>query len=265
MKKKNQGPKVLYVDIENMAIKAWVWGLFDQNIGLNQIIEDSFIIAWAAKWADEKKVMYMDQRNVKNPNKDSKKLLQGIHSLLDKADIVIGQNSKRFDVKKLNTAFLKIGLKKPSGFKQTDTLEISRRNFAHTSNKLEFVSEKYNNKYKKLKHEKYPGFTLWTECIAGNQDAWKDMEKYNSHDVLATQEYHELVRSWDNSNHDPNLYHDDYHHVCRCGSYNLKRNGYSYTSTGKYIRYKCKSCGAESRDSKNLLTKEKRDSLKRKA
>lgn len=265
MSKKKQGPRILYVDIETMAIKAWVWGLFDQNIGLNQVIEDSFILAWAAKWADENKVMYMDQRKTKNPKKDSKKLLKGIWSLLDNADIVIGQNSKRFDVKKLNTAFLKLGFKKPSGFKQTDTLQISKANFAHTSNKLEFVSEVFNDKYKKLKHQKYPGFSLWTECVSGNQDAWKDMEKYNCHDVLATQEYHELVRGWDSSAHDPNIYHNDYHHVCHCGSYDLQRKGFAYTAAGKYVRYICKKCGAQSRDAQNLLTKEKRDSLKRKA
>ena len=34
------GPKILIVDIETAPIVAQVWGLFDQNVGLNQIAQD---------------------------------------------------------------------------------------------------------------------------------------------------------------------------------------------------------------------------------
>lgn len=271
-KKKHSGPKILFLDIETAPILALVWGLFDQNIALNQIVRDTFILSWAAKWYEDehgvvygphKKVMYMDQRRNNKPVKDDPKLLKGIWELLDEADIVVGQNSKRFDVKRLNTAFIKAGLKPPGGYKQIDTLEIAKKNFAFTSNKLEFTTENLCTKYKKLKHKKFPGFSLWTACLAGNMKAWKEMQTYNVHDILSTEEYYNKIQGWHASGPNFNVYHNDYHHRCQCGSLNLKRNGYTYTATGKFARYKCKECGRESRDSKNMLDKEKRSSLKR--
>lgn len=262
-KTKHEGPRVLFLDIETAPLLVHTWGLFDQNIALNQIVEDTFILSWAAKWRGEKKVYYMDQRNNKVINKDCKKLLKGIWKLLDEADIVVGQNSKRFDVKKLNTAFVLAGMQPPSSFKQIDTLAIAKRNFALTSNKLEFTTEKLCTKYKKLKHGKFPGFSLWTECLKGNKAAWKEMQKYNEHDVLATEEYWEKIQAWDATAPNFSIYNGHYHHTCKCGGTELRKKGFFFSPAGKFQRYKCKSCGAESRDGKNMLDKEKCDSLKR--
>ena len=51
-------PKILVLDIETKPALAYVWGLFDQNIGLNQIVEVGSVICFAAKWYDERKVMF---------------------------------------------------------------------------------------------------------------------------------------------------------------------------------------------------------------
>ena len=40
-------PKILFLDIETCPIIADVWKLWDNNVGLNQIIKDWSIIAWA--------------------------------------------------------------------------------------------------------------------------------------------------------------------------------------------------------------------------
>ena len=49
--------KILYVDIETTPTKAYVWGLWKQNIPINMIEDDWFVLSWAAKWADEKEVL----------------------------------------------------------------------------------------------------------------------------------------------------------------------------------------------------------------
>ena len=87
-------PKVLLLDIETSPLVSFTWGLFDQNIGLNQIKDDWSVLSWAAKWYGEKKMMYQDVRHQKN-KRDDKAMLAGIWHLLDEADIVVGQNSKR--------------------------------------------------------------------------------------------------------------------------------------------------------------------------
>jgi hypothetical protein len=56
----HNGPKILTIDIETAPLEAWAWGLFDQNIALNQIKTEWSVLAYAAKWLDKKAVIYAD-------------------------------------------------------------------------------------------------------------------------------------------------------------------------------------------------------------
>lgn len=254
--------KVLILDIETAPILAHVWRLFDENVGLNQIKSDWHLLAWSAKWLGDSpsKVMYMDQRKAKDITDDTP-LLKAIWKLEDEADVIITQNGKKFDQKKLNARYVLNGMKPPSSFKHIDTCEIARRQFGFTSNKLEYLSDKLCEKYKKQKHYEFAGFDLWKECLAGNPRAWAAMEKYNKYDVLALEELYTKLRPWDSSVNF-NLYTDDESAVCSCGGTNFCKNGFTYTPTGKYQRYACSSCGAEVRARSNLFSKEKVASLR---
>jgi hypothetical protein len=256
-----KGPRVLIFDIETAPIIAHVWGLWENNVGLNQVVSDWHVLSWSAKWLDDPdtKIMYDDQRNEKNISND-KRLLQGIWNLLNEADVVITQNGKSFDQKKLNARFVINKMQKPSTFKHIDTKIVAKRHFAFPSYSLEYMSNVLCTTYKKLKHKKYPGHELWTECLKGNLDAWKEMETYNKHDVLTLQEVYHALIPWDSSVNF-NLYHDELHNECKCGSTTFNKNGFYYTNVGKFQKYKCKTCGAETRDRQNLFSKEKRDSL----
>lgn len=259
---KDVSPKILIFDIETAPILGYVWSLWENNVALNQIKADWFVLSWSAKWLHEgpNKVMYMDQRNAKNVE-DDKEILKKIWHLLDEADIVITQNGKNFDQKKLNARFILNGFHPPSSYKHIDTFLIAKRHFGFTSNKLEYMSDKLCTKYKKSKHTKFSGFEMWRECLAGNIEAWKEMERYNKQDVLSLEELYYKLIPWDNSiNY--NLYSDENKNVCKCGSEDFIRNGFYYTNLGKYQRYKCKKCGSETRDRTNLLSKEKKDSLR---
>jgi len=253
-------PKILLLDIETAPILASIWGIHDQEIPLNMIKSDCHLLSFAAKWVGTKKIIYMDQSKEKNIEDDSK-LLKELWKLLDEADVVVGHNVKSFDTKKIQARFLLNDMQPPSSFKQIDTLNIARRHFGFTSNKLEFLSSKLNKKYKKLKHTKFPGFELWKECLAGNKAAWKEMRKYNSYDVLALEELYHKLLPWDNSVNF-NLYSDEEETVCSCGSKKYRKNGYFYSSVGRFQRYRCSDCGKELRDRTSVLSKNKKKSLK---
>lgn len=257
--KKTKEPKVLFLDIETAPILGWVWSIWEQNIGLNQIKQDWFILSWAAKWRGHDRVLYRDQRNSRRIEND-KRILKELWKLLDQADIIITQNGKAFDEKKINARFILNGMKPPSSFKHIDMKQIAKKRFAFTSNRLEYITDKLCTKYKKLKHKKFPGFELWSECLAGNLDAWKEMEEYNRHDVLALEEAYEKLAPWDTSV-SVNVYHDREDFVCQCGHPAFQRYGFRFTNKGKFQRYKCKRCGAEYHESQNQFTKEKRQSL----
>lgn len=257
---KNKSPRILVIDIETSPIVSYTWGLFDQNVALNQVVEDWSILSYCAKVLGEDKIYYADQSKAKDKRND-KKLLQGLWKLLDEADIVIGQNSIAFDVKKIKARMVIHGMKPPSSFEQLDTMRIAKKHFNFTSNKLEYLSKTLCTKHKKLTHKKFAGFELWKECLKGNKQAWAEMKAYNIEDVLATEELYLKLQPYDNSlNY--NLYDDSETTVCSCGSTHFKKNGYKYTSAGKYQRYVCKQCGTESRNRINLFSKEKKASLR---
>jgi hypothetical protein len=259
---KQSGPKILIFDIETAPIIGHVWSLWENNVALNQVVSDWHVLSWSAKWLDSKKVMYKDQRGVK-PVQDDSKLLLGIWKLLDEADIVISKNGIKFDSKKLNARFILNGFQPPSSYKHIDLEQVARKKFCFTSNKLEYLTDKLCTKYKKQKHKKYPGHELWVECLKGNVDAWNSMQKYNTFDVLSTEELYTKLIPWDTSREDFNKYTESNDYVCKCGNSDFHKRGFYYSATGKFQKHRCKHCGAEYRDSVNLLTKEKRKSLLR--
>lgn len=258
-KKEVKLPKILILDIETAPVLAYVWGLFDQNIGLNQIKQDWHVMSWAAKWLGEKKVFYQDQRNAKSIE-DDKDILKPLWELINEADIVAGQNSRRFDTKKLNARFLHHDLPPPGPYRHFDTLQIAKKHFGFTSNKLAYMSEKFCKQYKKLDHAKFSGFELWKECMNGNLKAWQEMEKYNRQDVLATEELMRRFAPWDNSI-SWNIYHDSFDNACFCGSFKFEEGKLLHTNAGKYATLTCKECGKSHTVKENLLSKEKRKSL----
>lgn len=257
--KVKQSPRILYIDIETAPMLVYAWGLFDQNHGLNQIKDDWHMLSFACKWADSKEVFYFDQSKAKDIEKD-KPLLEKLWVYLNEADIVIGQNVKSFDHKKINARFLTHGMTPPSSYRMIDTLTIMKKNFKLTSNKLEYATDLLNTKYKKLKHNKYPGFALWSACLKGDKEAWKEMEKYNKYDILSLEELYQKLAPWDNSINF-NVYHSEDSHICSCGSKEHKLNGFRYTNAGKFQRFVCKKCGKESQSKHNELYVEKKRSM----
>ncbi len=128
-------PKILIYDIETSPLETYTWGIYDQNVSVNQIKKDWHLLSFAAKWFGEKEVTYYDQRRAKDVSND-KALLERLWRLLDESDIVITQNGKQFDQKKVYARFLFHGMLPPSPSRHIDTKQLAKRNFGFTSNSL---------------------------------------------------------------------------------------------------------------------------------
>lgn len=208
--------RALILDIETSPLIVYVWDLKDQYVNMNQIIKDWDIMAWSAKWLGEPahSIMYYDKRN----DKDDLRILKPLWNLLNEADVVITQNGKAFDSKKINARFMLHSMLPPKPYKHLDTYLIAKAAAAFTSHSLEYLSGKFCVKYKKLSHAKFPGLSLWKECLKGNNRAWEEMKKYNIHDVLSTEEFYNKIKAWAPQNA-PKLYNLDYlSRQCRiCG------------------------------------------------
>lgn len=258
------GPKILLLDIETAPMLAYVWGIWEENIGINQIVKEWSVLSWSAKWVNEDKIMYMDNRKSRDIEND-KKLLEGMHALLSEADIVITQNGVRFDIPKLKARFARHGMKPVKPFKQLDTKIMCKGQFALTSYKLEYMAEFFKLKTRKFtdKDKKFPGFSMWRECLLGNTAAWREMERYNKQDVIVLEELYHRLAPWNNKQINMGVFSTSEDHSCNsCGSENLQKRGYRVTTGGKYQAYQCQDCGHWQTGKDNLLTKGKRASMK---
>lgn len=240
-------PRVLVLDCETAPMIAYVWGRRDQNIATNQIKNDWHLMSYACKWLGTPAyaTFYSDQRNEKHIEND-KALLEELWVMLDSADILITQNGKNFDSRKINARFIEHGMTPPSPYKHLDTYQIVRRVADFSSNSLEFLTSKLCTKYKKLTHAKYPGMTLWKECLAGNMKAWDEMKKYNIHDVLATEELYMKLRAWAPANAPKPYQVSDVTKQCGvCGTTGLlNARGHGCNKKGIYQKYQCQKCGS---------------------
>jgi uncharacterized protein YprB with RNaseH-like and TPR domain len=252
---KNLSPKILFFDIETAPLRAHLWSMWQQGVGLSQIESDWYMLSFCCKWAHSDEVFYYDQRNAVDIEDDFE-LVSKLWEFLNEADVVVGQNSKRFDTKKANARFILNGLPKPSSYRQIDTMEIAKQQFGFTSNRLEYMTDKLCTTFKKSKHKKFAGHDLWSECLKGNLEAWQEMEDYNRMDVLSLEELYNILSSWDNKLPNFDVYCDEILDMSV-----WEKDGFHYTQLGKYQRYRNKITGQQKRSRVNLLSKEKRDSL----
>lgn len=257
-------PIVVVIDIETAPLESYTWGLWKQNVGLNQIKTEWSILSFAAKDLGVKKVRYHDASGRgAHRVRDDEALLQLLRKELDRADIVIAQNGRRFDVKKINARMIMAGYKPYSPITIVDTLEQAKSVAAFTSNKLEWMAA-HLTEGEKDKHKEFPGFELWSECLKDNPRAWAAMRKYNIPDIQRCEDVYLKLRPWAAGHPNVAAYNSTGEVVnCpKCGSENVAEKGSHFTPIGnEYIRYHCGGCGGYSRSRYTHSTIERRRSL----
>jgi DNA polymerase elongation subunit (family B) len=235
------------VDIETAPHLAAVWGLYEQNVAINQIIKPGYTLSWAAKWHGQSK-LYFD-----SVLSGHEKMIKGIYALLEESDAVCHYNGTKFDIPTLNKEFLLMGLTPPAPSAQIDLLKVARSRFRLASNKLDYVAQQLGLG-KKLEHK---GFDLWLQCMAKDKKAWKTMEAYNKQDVKLLELVYDRLLPW--IKHHPNLSVFNGAPVCpNCASKRSHRRGFEFLRGSKYTRFQCQDCGTWHRDSKSIPQAEKR-------
>lgn len=240
----NRKPKIVILDIETAPITGQVWGLFKQNLGLEQIVNDQSILSYAAKTVGVKGVRYESvEKNGVGKYSEDRELCEKLWHEIDKADFIVAHNGKKFDMRKINARFIFHGFVPPSPVVVIDTLLELRQVAAFTSAKLAFLTEKLTTE-KKMAHAQFPGFTLWKECLLGNAKAWAEMRKYNKQDVISLEELYLKTRMWYVGHPSVAVYLNNTTPTCPCcGSTDLEQHGYHHTRVNTYDRYVCNDCG----------------------
>lgn len=230
--------KVLVLDIETSPNLAYVWGLWDQNVGINQLVESQTVLCFAARWLGTKKVQFHSEYH------DGREgMIQAAWDLIDEADAVVHFNGRGFDIKHLNREFVLADMGPPSPHRDIDLLTVCRSRFKFPSNKLDYVSQALGIG-EKIKHE---GMDLWIACMKGDPKAWARMKRYNIGDIQLTEDLYYRLQPWIKSHPHVGLFTGDTHSCPNCGGKDLQRRGYAHTPASVFQKYWCKACGAWSR------------------
>lgn len=260
MKEVNQSltrPNVLILDIETAPLLVRCWGLWKQNINTDAIVKDWFILTWAVKWLNESEV-YSGRVTPKEALVgDDGRISNDIWQFVEKADVIIAHNGRRFDMPRLNTRFILNQLGPPAPYAQIDTLDIARRNFAYSSNKLDYI-----NKLFQIDRKMETNFKLWDDCCEGDEVALAMMEAYNKNDVGILEEHYYIVRPWIKSHPNMGLFVEGDGAKCpSCGGTDIRWLDKFYTtSVNKYSCFRCE-CGAIGRSRQTAVGKDERKNI----
>lgn len=243
-------PKILFLDIETAPLRSFTWGLWKQNVSLSQIISNWYMISWAGKWLGGEDVF----SDVLTPEEaileDDSRIVKVLWKVLDEADIIIAHNGDAFDIPKINTRFVLHGLMPPSPYRTIDTLTIARQRFGFTSNKLDFLA-----KFLGFEGKAPTSFSLWENCMVGNEEALYYMDFYCKQDIVTLEQVFMKLRPYAKGLPNLDMYQDDYAMVCPvCGKPHPKEvpDKFFYTQSVKYQVYRCSDCGGLARSKKGI-------------
>lgn len=254
-------PKILTLDIETQPAIIEKFDLLPSYSPIEMVIKPTRVLCFAAKWYDKKKV---DFHAAWEDDDDAAftAMAEAAWNLFDEADFVVGWNSDRFDIQYLNAVFGRLGLGPPSPFRSLDLIKVVKKHFykGELSKKLDWYAQQWLGD-KKVEHD---GIEMWQKIRRGTpQEKAKYqalMRKYNIHDVKLTERLFDKFRPWTGENfalYDAN--DGTGAPVCtKCGSEDVHKRGFFYTTAFRYQRYRCTDCGAWSRGKRMIYTTELR-------
>ena len=250
---------ILAFDIESLPCVATSFQLFKTNIPHTNIIENQSIISVSWQWVGQKKCYSTsiadDKKRFENNIFDDYYPVEIFHRVLntDKPFVLLAHNGASFDMKKLNTAFIKHSLEPVNERQMIDTLKSARRYFRFDSNKLDFLG-RYLELGEKMETG---GMQLWLDIvqakypIVGKEPdlelAYKAMRKmvsYNKQDVKLLISVYLRLMPWISNHPNYAVYHSDQIVCTKCGGSDFSLSGWRYMKSHKYRRYFCKVCNS---------------------
>lgn len=272
-------PKILIYDIETLPLSADLFQLGKQFIGHKQLLphRDSYdIITIQYMWSDDTEVKNLHWIG---KDKDSSKLIKAFDKVVSKADIVIGKNSDRFDMKHVNTLRMLHNLPAlPTWFQPSardDVEKQMRKHFFLPSYSLDYIAKlllgsgkdtmefadwlKIRN-YKEaldLKKEikdikslnaacKYWYGEKYCEVVRLGKESQDKMIHYGNKDVLDTLMVWNRIKDYCQPKLNVGRFkgHQDGNYLrCKhCGSEDIYKNGLDNRQATPKQRFNCRSC-----------------------
>lgn len=229
--------KVLFLDIETSpnVVLSWRAG-YKINIAPDNIVEERRIICICYKWQGEKEVHSLTWDHRQN----DKSMLRKFSKVLDSADLVVGHNADKFDMKWVNGRVAYHGLPPLNAQASVDTLKQSRKAFNLNSHKLDYLGTLFIGE-KKIKVD----FDLWKKVMLGNdRKALDKMVKYCKQDVKLLEKVYNHIQPYVRQTVHQGILKGGDDMCCKsCGSSKTKWNGDRIANKIVYRTRRCNACG----------------------
>ena len=235
--------KILFFDIESAPMLAYIWQAKTEYVNPGAITHETFLLTWAAKWADDDTILWGRLTGPEAKQQDDRRIVAKLADLVRKADIVVAHNGDRFDLPKLNTR-LALQQGDPLGnVRSIDTLKLARTAFRFASNRLDYLAQSLG-----VGAKLHTTFDLWKRSYAGEVAALKEMDTYCRQDVVVLEAVFHAIIPYVKSL--PRMVDAGQYgqRVCpSCGSSGLQPAGVHRTNASTYAKFRCDRCRRECR------------------
>lgn len=233
----NKAPKVLIYDIETTPLLTYVWRLGEQVIYHHQLVKpwDKYnIICISYMWDTDikAKTIHWDYKK-----QDSAKVVREFDKIIKKADIALGKNSDRFDVKHINAQRLIHNLPPlPQWMDYTDDVEKQiRKHFILPSYGLDYISKEFGMGGK-VKMD----FQDWVDILEKkNKKSFQKMCYYNRKDVEDTKAIWNKIKPYIKPKFNMSVFYGDIR-CTNCGGQNVRKDGTRIKNQSTYQELYCK-------------------------
>lgn len=232
--------KILFFDIETTPVKAWTFAVGPKiRLGHNQICKGQKfdVICICYNWQGESKIHSLDW-GYKAQN--SSKMIERFTKEVEKADIVIAHNADRFDIKQLNTQRL-LNDQSPIPWPTSeDTLKQFRKHFYFPSFKLDYLAQTLLGQGKDNMN-----LQDWINIVdQENIRSFTKMIRYCKRDVRLLKGVLNRAKKHMSPKVHEGIFNGNGPLSCpRCPNSTSRSIGVRATSTRKYQRRMCNSCG----------------------
>lgn len=189
--------KILVYDVErstmDLLIRTYDLKNHQRYFNHRDIVRDWVMLGAAWKFLGDDKIscVSVSHRDPFNDYEPVKRL----HAALSSADVLIGHNADRFDIRVFNTRAIMYDLPPIEKKLQIDTLKLSRKYFYFSSNSLSFICNRLDLGGK----DEQPD---WEAILAGDKHALAFMRDYNRNDVILTEKLYLRIRGYHHTHPD---------------------------------------------------------------
>ena len=225
--------RILTLDIERLPGLARVWDQRTRFIPVSQWTQLPSLLSVSAKWYGTRTVEFYAAWD------DPEAMLEATWQLINSADILIGFNSKRFDLPHLQGAWLQAGMAPPSPSKHIDLFQIARSSFGFESKSLAHLCQRLGIEGKNWHYDPL----VAEAAMAGDERAQRRVRTYNSNDVRITERAYDRLLPWIGTHPHVKVTGTDVIVCPRCGSDKFERLDKPYLAVVmEYSAYRCQSC-----------------------